>query len=123
MSGFLESNSQFAGEAWIPGKLYDLGQYPGLCYVPEGTEVVWGEIFVMNNSNSVLGILDGYEGIFGKESDEYRRRLLPVFKGEDVFNCWVYEWAQFIPDHLMIPAGRYEHYYLQKESHRRFISS
>lgn len=123
MSGFLDSNSQFAGEAWLPGLLYDLGQYPGLSYIPESKEAVWGEIFVMENTTFVLEILDGYEGIFGKESDEYRRRLLPVFKEEEVLDCWVYEWAQFIPDLPIIPAGRYEHYYQQKDAHRRFIAS
>lgn len=123
MANFLDSNATFLGEAWIGGYLYDMGEYPGLIYRPAALERVWGEVFVLDNPVSVLGVLDGYEGVFGKESDEYRRSLLTVFTENGWQPCWVYEWALSYQDFPLIPEGRYEHYFGQKEAHRRFVQS
>ncbi len=123
MASFLQSNAVFSGEAWIPGTLYDTGQYPGLVCQSASPEKVWGEIFTIENPEYVLEILDGYEGIFGKDTDEYRRSLLPVFQGEAVLHCWVYEWARGYQGMPVIPDGRYESYFAQKESHIRFAKS
>lgn len=123
MANFLDSNATCLGEAWIRGRLYDVGEYPGLIYLPEAQEKVWGEVFLLDNPVQVLGILDGYEGVFGKDSDEYRRALLPVISDGQEQPCWVYEWALSYQDCPLIPDGRYENYFPQKESHRRFVQS
>jgi gamma-glutamylcyclotransferase (GGCT)/AIG2-like uncharacterized protein YtfP len=51
---------KFAGRGWIQGKLFDLGIYPAA--VPAADGRVWGEVFEIGDTATVLAALDRIEG-------------------------------------------------------------
>ena len=76
----LARNAEFIGEATVSGRLYDLGEYPGLVLSPGGPDRVKGELYRLNESTagSTLTVLDDYEGMGPSDPlpHEYRRALV-----------------------------------------------
>ncbi len=120
---FLEANGMFLGEAQMRGRLYDLGNYPGLVYDEDHGRLVTGHIFEIMDAARVLEQLDRYEGIDPGSPPpyEYRRVIRPaLWRGKRVA-CWVYEYA-FDPAGLPeITEPSYLHYWQKKEAHREFV--
>ncbi|WP_100614735.1 gamma-glutamylcyclotransferase family protein [Confluentibacter citreus] len=110
MSRFLHSNSEFIGNAYIYGKLYDLKGYPGAVVSNNPSEHVYGHVFKIKDTKAVFKVLDDYEGIGdGKPSDyEYLRTKVTVYfeNGTEVI-AWFYAY-NFPTDALrLIASGRY----------------
>jgi gamma-glutamylcyclotransferase (GGCT)/AIG2-like uncharacterized protein YtfP len=110
MSRFLHSNSDFIGNAYIHGKLYDLEGYPGAVASENPSERVYGNIFKIKDTKSVFKVLDDYEGIGdGNPNDyEYVRTQVTAFleDGTEVIT-WFYAY-NFPTEHLrLISSGRY----------------
>ena len=122
---FLRKNSRFLGEYQIRGRLYDLGQYPGLVVDPDCNDLVTGHLFQLKNVPITLGILDRYEAIFpGEEADcEYRRELVSVFREGDTQNTWTYVYNYPLADQPQIHSGNYLDYLKDNDSHQQFIKS
>jgi gamma-glutamylcyclotransferase (GGCT)/AIG2-like uncharacterized protein YtfP len=79
------------GRGWINAALFDLGIYPAA--VPASDSRVWGEIYRMLDTESVLSTLDEIEGFSISEPDKslYIREEIPVtFEDGRVGNAWVY---------------------------------
>ena len=74
------------GSCWIPGVLYDLGEYPAL--VP-GNGQVLGELYEVNDPG-LFEELDWFESYDrGRQADpEYVRRQIPLIEPE--IEAWVY---------------------------------
>jgi gamma-glutamylcyclotransferase (GGCT)/AIG2-like uncharacterized protein YtfP len=70
----LSERGRFLGEATVPGRLYDLGSYPG---ARPGLGIIVGEIFEIDES--LIAALDEYEG------SEFSRQI--VSSSSD---CWIY---------------------------------
>jgi gamma-glutamylcyclotransferase (GGCT)/AIG2-like uncharacterized protein YtfP len=74
----LARHAKFLGEAVVRGKLYDLGDYPGMIY-PERGRVI-GEIYAVDSPQweSVIKRLDEYEGCTtaDPEPHEYKREVI-----------------------------------------------
>jgi gamma-glutamylcyclotransferase (GGCT)/AIG2-like uncharacterized protein YtfP len=74
----LARHARFLGEAIATGKLYDLGDYPGMVY-PEHGNVV-GEVYavVPEDWEMVIRRLDEYEGCGDADPQphEYRREVI-----------------------------------------------
>lgn len=85
------SGVEFIVTARVRGRLYDLGEYPGLRL--DGTaDWVVGEVFDV--TPGALAGLDEWEGIpaGATEGGEYRRlRADVVTEGGGTLPCWVYE--------------------------------
>lgn len=83
------------GEATLAGRLYDLGNYPGLQLEGEGT--VRGEVYRI--SPALEAVLDEIEEVWPQQTGEYVKRDVPVTlagAGEDMrasVLCLVYEIA------------------------------
>jgi gamma-glutamylcyclotransferase (GGCT)/AIG2-like uncharacterized protein YtfP len=80
-----------AGRGWIHAALFDLGIYPAA--IPASDSRVWGEIYRMLDSESVLNTLDEIEGFSLTEPDKslYIREEIPVtFDDGRVGHAWVY---------------------------------
>ena len=94
----------------VTGRLYDLGQYPGLVEVADATETVIGEVYHVNNPQQVFTVLDEYEG------DEYNRTLKTVKLGNGKeIDCWVYIFVQELhPVYTRIFNGDYLAYIRDK---------
>jgi gamma-glutamylcyclotransferase (GGCT)/AIG2-like uncharacterized protein YtfP len=115
-----------AGTAWLRGKLYNLGAYPGLVHgfdrpwhvraelleLPAGSEQVLIDLFRR---------LDAYEEVSYADPQKslYARRFIPAFRGEarpegshsprefhdKVVGAWVYTYRGEIPERSEVPTG------------------
>lgn len=87
---------EYLGPAQIPGELFDLGEYPGLCWdgrTRHRQSEVPGELFAILEPG-VLAILDDYEGC-GSESARpphisvgFQRRRVALI--DPAVQAWVY---------------------------------
>jgi len=50
------------GQAYVRGRLYDLGEYPGAILDEASETKIAGELFELPPDSSVLAMLDSYEG-------------------------------------------------------------
>jgi gamma-glutamylcyclotransferase (GGCT)/AIG2-like uncharacterized protein YtfP len=81
-----------AGPAWLPGRLYDLGAYPGAVAHDEGGRVR-GEVFVLPDETALLARLDAYEGFDPADpvgSLFVRVRHEPSLEDGRTVTAWVY---------------------------------
>jgi len=89
---------QYVGQAKVGAALYDLGRYPGAIRSNKGPEVI-GDVFLVNDPERVLRILDKYEGIEAARPDaaEFIRKKSRVrLRSGQHINAWVY-WYNFDP--------------------------
>src|ERR1044071_5082105 len=61
LSKLLSERADLVGLGTFQGKLYDLGQYPGVIPSSNPADAVIGEIYVLHPDHSLLPILDAYE--------------------------------------------------------------
>lgn len=90
---FLHQNSEFLGNGYFPGKLFDLGEYPGAIQSENPNDRVFGKVFLLNDPAGVLPILDEYEGAaeISLPHNEYIRQRIAVWmESGEVKECWVY---------------------------------
>jgi len=89
------------GPCIIPGKLYDLGRYPGLV---EGEGRVAGELFRVKNM-SVMPQLDKYEDYdpADEAGSRYLRRRVALIEPDVA--AWVYLWNRSVEDCKPIANG------------------
>ncbi len=83
------------GPATVPGRLLDLGRYPGLIAEGESGDVVHGEVVRLRTPGPTLAWLDAYEGLTagGGEADEYvRERLVASLGGGGGIAVWTYRY-------------------------------
>ena len=102
LEAFLGAGSaEFVSEATLSGKLYDLGEYPGVRLAadaprdaeePPGPDVVTGELWRLRNEFH-WPALDDFEGI-GPDYAEptlYKRVLAEALtEAGEAVTCWVY---------------------------------
>jgi gamma-glutamylcyclotransferase (GGCT)/AIG2-like uncharacterized protein YtfP len=91
-SRFLVSAAQELGPAQAFGRLFDLGNYPGMTISEGDSQVVFGELYELRDPASSLPVLDAYEGC-GEEDVppfEFERRMISV-RTDD--GRPVYAWA------------------------------
>lgn len=82
----------FCGCSMVPGRLFDLGAYPGLLLAngpDEGGSAVSGEVYAIEPA--LERQLDLIEGIQGRPDDEYFRRQVSVNVEGQSCVCLVYE--------------------------------
>ncbi|MEZ0609245.1 gamma-glutamylcyclotransferase [Fibrella sp. WM1] len=77
MADLLRQHAHLLGHGNVPGRLFDLGWYPGATYEPDSTFRVWGDVYELTD-DTILTRLDEYEGIQNHPDDEYARREVPV---------------------------------------------
>ena len=66
MAKWLRSSARYLGAATTPGRLYDLGAYPGMTTALGGRERVVGDLYRVTNPR-VFRVLDRYEASFVRE--------------------------------------------------------
>ncbi|MEZ4987785.1 MAG: gamma-glutamylcyclotransferase family protein [Saprospiraceae bacterium] len=114
----LHQQASLVASVRVPGKLYNLGYYPGFVYDPNATTWVKGEVLDISGASSdLLEILDEYEGVHLPHS-EYERRLIPI----DAFpEVWAYIFIQPTDALLPIPSEDYADWYLSQPAHIAFV--
>ena len=89
------------GPCLIPGKLYDLGAYPGLI---AGEGRVKGELFRIKDS-SVMTKLDAFEDYWPDDLDRSRYERVPLTLVNDNRQAWVYIWRRSVSNARFIASG------------------
>jgi gamma-glutamylcyclotransferase (GGCT)/AIG2-like uncharacterized protein YtfP len=96
------------GPATVRGRLYDLGEYPGLVLDPAASEV-HGTVFTVPD-DAVLAALDAYEGF---EPDDparslfVRTRVAATVPDGRALDCFVYVYNRDPAGAPVIASGRY----------------
>jgi gamma-glutamylcyclotransferase (GGCT)/AIG2-like uncharacterized protein YtfP len=81
----LESQARFLGFASMPGRLLDLGRFPGAVASEQAGEKVYGEIYHLDGAEKLLPVLDEYEG------PEFERVIVEAYiESGDKRKAWVY---------------------------------
>ncbi|WP_408056510.1 gamma-glutamylcyclotransferase family protein [Tardiphaga alba] len=110
MSKRLAAGADFLGEASCRGRLYMIAHYPGLLHAIAEDDVVYGDLFRMRDPDTLLAVLDDYEGI-GPEQEQpqlYLRELLPVTSGDgSVTQAWTYIYNRPVIETKRIASGRF----------------
>ena len=122
---YLKSNSIFLGEAKLEGRLYDLGKYPGLVPVEGCGQWVKGHVFELSNAESMLPVLDKYEGTTAEfeQPTEYVRVETSVELNKEAITCWLYQY-NYPTDHLsLIASGDYLAHLSMTPAYQNFLRS
>ena len=96
----LRQNARLIGHGYVPGRLFDLGWYPGATYESDSPFRVWGDVFALTNS-TILTQLDDYEG------DEYARVDVPVQVCDTQVRCQMYIFLGPNSQQKLIRSGNY----------------
>lgn len=81
------------GLAYVFGKLYDLGEYPGAILAPSSKTLIHGEIFELPATPAILKALDDYEEFdpTNKEDSLFiRTKVRARLIDGDQVDCWMY---------------------------------
>lgn len=110
MAALLEDRARWLGEAHMPGRLYDLGDFPGMKDPGAPGERVRGEIWELEEELFVL--LDEYEGCGPADPQPAAfarcRRVALLATGQRL-EVWVYVYRAEADEQRRIPSGDYLH--------------
>lgn len=102
-------HADFIGPGSVAGRLFDLGDYPGLCPSPFARDRVQGEVWRLHNT-SALQALDEYEGCapYAPPPVEYVRLREPVRLTDGRrLTAWVYYYTGPVPPNSLVVSGDY----------------
>jgi len=100
MAKWLRSSASHLGTATTPGRLYDLGAYPGMRTARGGRERVVGDVYRVTNPR-VFRVLDRYEASFVRE-----RCLVKLARGVRR-TAWAYRYRFGVAGATRIASGDY----------------
>jgi pyruvate carboxylase len=91
---YLSDKARFIGKGTIRGRLYDLGNYPGV--LPSEAGEVQGELYELEDGSKHLNKLDEIEGLdlMNPENSLFVRALTEVRLSD---NKTIQAWAYFLP--------------------------
>ncbi|MBJ7534023.1 gamma-glutamylcyclotransferase [Rhodomicrobium vannielii ATCC 17100] len=105
----LETRARFVGEACAPGRLYNLGRFPGAVFDEAARTRIFGEVFRLNGP-AVLAALDAYEGCggVGTNPDLFYRTAIEVrLHRGGALAVWVYPYAGKVDSRPLVASGRF----------------
>jgi gamma-glutamylcyclotransferase (GGCT)/AIG2-like uncharacterized protein YtfP len=102
---------QWLGGGSAPGRLYDLGDYPGAVFDPSAETRVVGDVLVLpEDAASLLKQLDDYEGFSAADianSLFVRFRIdVKLADGREI-DCWAYRYHREVGRAPLVAAGDY----------------
>jgi gamma-glutamylcyclotransferase (GGCT)/AIG2-like uncharacterized protein YtfP len=100
MARWLRGAARYLGPATAPGRLYELGRYPGLTVARGRREFVVGDVYRVANAR-VFRVLDRYEANFVRE-----RCVVQLERGVRVA-AWVYRYRYGVAGAMRIASGDY----------------
>jgi gamma-glutamylcyclotransferase (GGCT)/AIG2-like uncharacterized protein YtfP len=114
MANLLVQRAEFVGNAFYQGKLYKVGDYPGV--VPSGKLTDWvpGEIYRLRYPSLLLAHLDSYEecGPNFPKSTEYVRKIQCVrLQGGKLIWAWIYLYNWPTDQHERMRSGNFLNLY------------
>lgn len=107
----LRASSRLLGAACVPGRLYDLGAYPGLAQPPglADHDLVHGELHELFEPQRSFAWLDPYEGIDPARPGpaEYTRKVCDVTSSGNKVRAWLYLYNGPVSDDRLVPGGNW----------------
>mgnify|MGYP001153932848 CR=1 FL=1 len=104
---------EYISDAYMMGRLYQVGAYPGAIETDNPAEKIYGEVYRVSNSDLLMPLLDGYEGCSNEEvrPHEYLRKKLCIqcLTGEELY-AWVYLYNHDVSSLSLIASGDYRAY-------------
>lgn len=116
-SAWLQRHAMFLADDQVRGRLYDLGQYPGIVIDKTAPSLIKGEVHQLYRIDDGLSYLDAYEGI-EIVRPEYERIRCTTESGSV---CWVYQCLFEGQPFPLIASGDYCTYYPTNPHHLAFI--
>ena len=117
MGYLLDQHCDYFSEGHVQGKLYEINGYPGAVESNDKAEKIFGEIYIINQSEIILPKLDEYEECTESfpQPHEYTRKILPVtLSGGESVMAWVYIYNFATSNLERINSGDYS-FYLRKK--------
>jgi len=110
MARRLRGAGRHLGVARAPGRLYDLGPYPGLAAARRRGDWVVGDLYELAAPRALLRMLDRYEaGAAGKERPRFVRvRTAVILANGGRRSAWIYQYRLPAPPRLRVRCGDYE---------------
>ncbi|WPV00955.1 gamma-glutamylcyclotransferase family protein [Mucilaginibacter sp. cycad4] len=111
-AAYLNKHCKFIGDGKIRGRLYDIGEYPGAVIGSTEERYIYGSIFMMDDPEAILKVIDDYEGI-GKlyhHPQEYIRQKVGIYTANDIINCWMYLYNLPVVAYHEVTTGDYIQY-------------
>ena len=109
---YLNQHCKFISAGKIKGRLYDIGEYPGALTDSNEEIYIYGSVFMMDDPDAILKVIDDYEGIGGLYShpQEYVRELVDILTDNCNVSCWMYIYNLAVDNYNQICAGDYIQY-------------
>lgn len=108
---FIRQHCTLVGTGTIPGRLFDLGTYPGMVYEPNAKTTVLGEVFKINsNKEGLTKYLDEFEecGPEFEQPNEYRKEIILTKVNGATINASSYIYNRNLEGLKMIDSGNYD---------------
>lgn len=111
-AAYLNKHCKFISDGKIKGRLYDIGEYPGAVIDNTEEHYIYGVIFMMDNPETILKVIDDYEGIGDLYShpQEYIRKIVEVDTTNDTINCCMYLYNLPVASYYEVTTGNYIQY-------------
>ncbi len=103
MPGLIEGRATWVGPADAPGRLVDLGAFPGLVAPHSRADRVVGDLFALEAeyAAALLDALDRYEGA------SFRRESATVHGPHGEVEAWLYRWTGDVRGRRVVSGGDY----------------
>jgi gamma-glutamylcyclotransferase (GGCT)/AIG2-like uncharacterized protein YtfP len=113
---YLNQHCRFIGDGKISGLLYDVGEYPAAIIATTPNQYIYGSIYLMDDAESVLPVIDEYEGLSDNNPQpwEYARSLVDIETADGLLKCWMYIYNWSVDGMATITGGDYQAYLQQK---------
>lgn len=110
MFHLLAREARFVGRAQVQGRLFHLGEYPGLVRSRDPGLWVHGEVYTLENPPENLARLDYYEGCGPNDPEPHEFERVEkdvVLESGERKNIWVYVYRGSTTDKKEILSGDY----------------
>ena len=107
---YLQQHCTLVQQGKFRGRLYDIAEYPGAVSDASSDQYVHGSIYLMDDPEKILKIIDDYEG-FGDDQEQpnlFLRILSPIETMDAQVVCWLYVYNLPVDGFLLIKSGKYK---------------
>ena len=109
MARLLSEQAERLGEGSCCGQLFQIKHYPGLVASSDVNDRVFGELFRLRETRSLLAKLDDYEGC-GPSAPQptlYIRVIRPITRPDRTVDAWTYLYNRPVTGLKRIVSGRF----------------
>lgn len=98
------------GPAYVPGRLYDFGDYPGAILDQSAETSICGELVAMPPDQTLIDELDKYEEFDASNPEGslfIRKRTKVMLANGESLQAWIYVYNRDLGDAPIVQGGNY----------------